>query len=289
MRAKFFIVGAGLLALAGILVLGSGCSDSSTNWTPGSETDFDYMMMQPQIDNVIDSAISSFNSAFDSYNLLPTDEEGDDVIIASYAPGGGDVDFTYEYNTNSGWHEIWVANETDYYAMYTRDSVQFRQDNQFVEEATYADYMNYIHNWVFETDNSLTDETYTNWTGRSQLVFTDMDQQFCELNGSNNSTIEWNYLSNDTTIEAQFECNVSYYDVTFGQVPSYGWASGCPVSGRMNFNVAQDYTVTVNDNPAEFSNTWTVRIVFNEGSANIWVTRGDFSWHYTRDLCTVID
>jgi hypothetical protein len=286
MRAKLFIAG----VLATILIMGFGCSDSSTTrWIEGSETDFDYMLVQPQINNVIDSAIASFNSAFDSYNLLPTDEGDDDVIIATYAPGGGDVNYTYNYYASTGWHEIWVAQETDYYAMYTRDSVQFRQDGDFVEQSSGADYMDYIHNWIFETDNGLTDETYANWTGRTQLVFTDLDQNFCELNGSGNAVINWNYISEDTTIAAEFESNVTYNDIVFGQVPSYGWVSGCPVSGQMNINFSQSYTITVDDTPSEFSHTWTISVTFDSGSASVHITRNNYTWNYTRDLCTVIN
>ena len=97
MRAKLFIAGAGLIALAGFLMLGTGCSDSTTSWTAGSETDYDYMLVQPQINHVIDSAVASFSSAFDSYNQMPTGDNDDDVIIANYAPGGGDVNYTYNY------------------------------------------------------------------------------------------------------------------------------------------------------------------------------------------------
>lgn len=286
MRAKLFIAG----VLATILIMGYGCSDSSsTNWISGSATDYDYQLVQPQINNVIDSAIASFNAAFDSYNLLPTDEDDDEIIIATYAPGGGDVDFTYNYYASTGWHEIWVAQETDNYAMYTRDSVQFRQDDEFVEEATYADYMNYIHNWVFETDNSLTDETYADWTGRSQLVYTDLDQDFCELNGSGNAVINWNYISEDTIIAAEFESGITYAHVVFSQVPSYGWASGCPVSGTMRFELTQSYTITVDDTPAEHSYTWIVKVTFDNGSASVRVTRDNVSWNFSRDLCTVVN
>ncbi len=289
MRAKLFIAGAGLIALAGFLILGTGCSDSTTNWTPGSETDFDYMLVQPQINNVIDSAVASFSSAFDSYNQMPTGDNDDDVIIGNYAPGGGDVNYTYNYYAGTGWHEIWVANEAEDFSMYVRDSVQFRDNGQFVEDASGADYMNYIHNWIFETDNSLTEETYADWTGRSQLQFTYLDQQTCNLDGSNHSVINWHYFATDTTIEAQFESNVTYSDIGFSQVPNYGWASGCPVSGTMNITMTQAYTLTVDDTPAEFNYDWNVRITFENGSAEIRVTHNNFSWQYTRDLCTVVN
>lgn len=285
MRAKLFIAG----VLATTLIMGFGCSDSTTNSTPGSETDFDYMMVQPQINSVIDSAIASFNGAFDSYNLLPTDEGDDDIIIATYAPGGGDVDFTYNYYPSTGWHEIWVAQETDDYAMYTRDSVQFRQDGEFIEEATGADYMDYIHNWLFETDDALTGETYADWTGRTQLVYTDLDEQLCQLNGSGSAVINWNYISEDTTIAAELESGITYEEVVFGQVPSYGWSSGCPISGEMRIDLTQNYTITIDDTPVEHSYTWSVKVVFSEGSASVRVTRNGVNWRYERDLCTIIN
>lgn len=289
MRAKLFVAGVGLMLLAAVLLSISGCSDSSTNWTAGSETDYDYLMVQDQIDIVIDSAIASFGSGFDSYNLLPTDEEDDDVIIATYAPGGGDVNFTYDYYSSTGWHEIWVANETDYYNMYVRDSVQFQLDDDFVEDALGADYMNYIHNWVYETDAYYQDETHFNWDGRTQLIYQKLDESLCELDGSNLSEFEWNYFADDTTIAAEFTADVSYRNIEFSPVPGYGWVSGCPVSGRMSGTFSQEYTITIDETPVEVSKEWKVTVNFEDGSAKVWITSGNNSWRYTRDICNVVE
>ncbi|UCD16403.1 MAG: hypothetical protein JSV44_08020, partial [Candidatus Zixiibacteriota bacterium] len=239
MRAKHFVPGLGLFALAAVMLFAFGCSDDPTSSrTAGSDTDPDYIMVQDQVNTFIDSTIQFFANSFDNYNVMP---DNDDDVQNHYSPMYPADIATYDYST--GWHVIYVTRSNDFFTDHITDSIQFRVDNEVVEESLGADYMHFIRNWDFVTGEAYTIYTHTNMEGVTDLVFTNLDQDRAFINGESSYLVEWNYISNDTTIAAQFEANIEVDNVGIDPVPTYGWASGCPSVGRIDMDITQTYTI----------------------------------------------
>ncbi|MBN2226442.1 MAG: hypothetical protein JW763_03675 [candidate division Zixibacteria bacterium] len=285
MRAKHFLPGMGLLALIAVMLFAFGCSDDSPtkSYTAGSDADPEYVMVQNQVNTFLDSTIQFFGNSFDNYNVMPND---DDEVENQYSPMYPTDTATYTYS--EGWHEIYVTRSNAFFTDHIRDSLQFQVNNDPVEDASGADYMRLIRHWDFVTGEAYTVYTHTDMEGSLDLEFEDLDTDLCMINGSNEITVTWNYISEDTTIEATFEIDITVDDIGIAPVPSYGWASGCPSSGTINYTIVQTYTIEVDEVSDPIEKTWTATVTWEDGTASVRVYCGNYRWTYTRDVCDVV-
>jgi len=284
MRAKQFLPGMGLLALVAVMLIAFGCSDDSPtkSYTAGSDTDPDFAMVQNQVNTFLDSTIQFFANSFDNYNVMPND---DDLVESQYSPMYPTDTATYTYD--GGWHEIYVTRSNSFFTDHIRDSLQFQINNDPVENASGADFMHLVRHWDYVTGEAYTVYTHTDMEGSLDLQFADLDTELCTINGVNDITVIWNYISGDTTIEATFEIEMTVDDISIAPVPTYGWASGCPTSGEIDFTVEQSYTIETDVVSDPIEKSWTVRVEWEDGVASVRVYWGDYRWTYTRDVCDV--
>ena len=94
----------GFAAVIGFSLLVIGCSgdSNSSNLTPGSLTDPNFVAVQNEVNNLVDSTVSYISEGLNNLLVLPGDT---DVIIVSYGPTPGDsvsADYVYE----NGWHIV---------------------------------------------------------------------------------------------------------------------------------------------------------------------------------------
>ncbi len=285
MRAKHFLPGMGLLALTAVMLFAFGCSDDSPtrSYTTGVDTDPEFVMVQNQVNTFLDSTIQFFGSSFDNYNVMPDDE---DQVENQYSPMYPTDTATYNYS--SGWHEIYVYRSNAFFTDSYRDSLQFVNGGQVVEEASGTDYMHLIRHWDYATGEAYTVCTHSGIEGSLDVEFEDLNTDLCVINGSNDITVEWNYITEDTTIEATFEIDMTVNEIGIEPVPSYGWASGCPSSGTISYTIVQTYTVEVDAVSDPVEKTWTATVTWEDGTASVRVYCGDYRWTYTRDVCDVV-
>jgi hypothetical protein len=285
MRAKVMIPGLGLLILFAVMFLAFGCSSDSSptsTKTAGSETDHDYLLVQGQIDVVLDSAIQFFSTGFDNYNLLPND---DDEVQAHYSPGDPSATTGYGYYPATGWYEFYVSRDNGVFTDHMTDSLLFKADNSVTANPGDADYMHYIHHWDFAS--KLTSQTYTDYDSSwVDLEFTDLDDTQAQLNGTAQLWMNWNYVSIDTTIDADYNVFVYFNDVGIDEVPTYGFVSGCPSEGQFSFAIYQSYTLDDGTTPVTVDNVrWNATVEFENGLATVRITNADSFWNYSRQVC----
>jgi len=282
MHPKHTFPGIGLLFLAAMVFLMVGCSDDnplpSTGTIDGSFEDPEFVLIQDQIDDFLSSTEEMFILGLDNISQLPTDTE---YIRNMYGPMGPDDIVEYDYV--GGWHVTYIAHFNPFADDYFRDSVQFRINATPVEDPDGLDWMQYIRYWGFS--NNQTEVTHTNKSGYLNFEFADLDQNVATVNGYSNSMIEWNYFSEDSTVEAVFDFEMEVADVTIGQVPTYGWISGCPFDGNASFTIEQAYSVDYGDTNEFWVRNWDVWVTFDYGVANVRITSENFVWNYQCEIC----
>lgn len=283
MYSKSTFPGIGLLIVAVTLLMAAGCSDDSTTLTggpvAGSENDPEYLVVKQQLNGYLDSTSEIFSTGLNNIYQLPTSP---DEIREQLSPMGPND--TAQYTYNGGWHVTYISQYFTYFSRYFRDSVQFQVDSTPVEESHDLDYMHYIRNWGYTSN--LTDTTHTNMYGYINIEFDDLDQDICSVNGANNVLVEWTCISNDSTIEAIFDMEVTVDDVTMNCSSNYGQVSGCPLGGRLTMTIDESYSVN-DGSSTDFSvRSWTVSVNFDDGVAGISVSSEGEVWSYTRQICT---
>lgn len=283
MHPKHTIPGIGLLILAVMVFLMVGCSDDdnplpSTGEVNGSLDDPEFTLIQEQIDEFLGDTEEMLIVGLENVYQLPTDTQ---YIHNMYGPMGPDD--IAEYTFADGWHITYVAHFNTYADDYFRDSVMFQINSDPVQEPDNLDWMQYIRHWGF-TSNQV-DVTHTNKSGYVNLEFENLDQEIATINGINNTLWQWNYISEDSTIEAVFDVEMNIVDVTVGQVPTYGWISGCPISGNVAMSIEQAYSVDYNDDDDFWVRNWNVWITFNDGVADVRINSENQVWNYQCDVC----
>jgi hypothetical protein len=155
-----------------------------------------------------------------------------------------------------------------------------------VENSTNLDYLHFIRRWGAEWN--VTSESYSNGYGRVEFVYENLDQDVAWLDGSNNILFEWYWNHNDTTVEATFDMQVTVSEVEVARVPNYGWTSGCPLSGEMLVDVDEAYWYDDGMVSDMRVYSWDVAVAFENGVADISVTRGNTVWNYSYHICNPV-
>ncbi len=284
MHPKHTIPGIGLLILAVMVFLMAGCSDDdnplpSTGEVNGSLDDPEFVLIQEQIDAFLGETEEMLILGLENTYQLPIDTE---YIRNIYGPMGPDD--IVEYNYADGWHVTYIAHFNSYANDYFRDSVMFQVNSQPVQDPDNLEWMQYIRHWGYTSN--LVDVTHTNKNGYVNLEFENLDQDIATINGVNNTLWEWNYYSNDSTIEAVYDVEMNIVELQVGQVPTYGWISGCPYGGNLAMSIEQAYSVNYGDDNDFWVRNWNVWITFDDGMADIRINSENEVWNYQCEFCS---
>ncbi len=281
MRPKYFIPGLSLVVLAAMLGFFAGCSkdNAPTNQvTEGSLTDPEFVPVQSQVNNYLDSSIQIFSAALDNSDRAPIDTQ---YVRGYYSPLGPNDTVTCAYV--NGWYVVYVAKGNTFLSFHTTDSIQFQKNSVVTENPLEMDYMHFIRSWDF--NSNLTTVTHTNIDGHVNLEFAGLDGEFAIVNGSKDYNVEWNYVGQDSSVVAIYNMDITVDSVTIYHSPGSGWPTTCPSSGALQANIAQSYTVTKGSISNTLTRNWVATVTINEGTATVKVEGLNKVWNYTRDFC----
>jgi hypothetical protein len=284
MRLRNDLPGFGLALLAAIVLMTAGCSSDKTTTpakgTEGSPTDPQFLLVQGQINNYLDSTKEVFSVGLENIYQLPTDTDQVQVI---HGPLGPDDTALYAYS--DGWHVTYVSRQNAYFNDFFRDSVQFQINSVPAEEPDGLDYLHFIRQWGYTSN--LTDQTHTDATGYINIEFAGLDEQTSTINGLNNILAEWKYISEDSIVTAIFDMDVTVTDVEIIKSDLYGWVSGCPHYGQLSMTVAQSYLVDYGSSDDFYVKDWEVLVEIEGGTADVRVSSDGLVWNYSHLICTV--
>jgi len=281
MRQKYLILGFSLIVLLAVSVYFAGCSkdDNPTNQvTEGSLTEPEFVPVQTQVNDFLDSTVQIFSDALDNSARAPIDTQ---YVRTYYSPLGPNDTVTCVYL--NGWYIVYVAKDNPYMSFHNNDSIQFQNNSVVVENPIEMDYMHFIRHWEFVS--KLTSVTHTSINGDVDLEFSGLDGQVATVNGNKNYNVEWNYLSNDTSIVALYDMVVTVDSVTIYHSAGSGWPTACPSGGTLQANIAQTLTVTEGSVSNTLTRNWVATVAINEGVASVRVEGLNKVWNYTVDFC----
>jgi len=252
MRAKCIMPGFGLLLLAVAFLVIAGCSSDDSN-TPAGVNLTEGSMTDPQFLHNIHGPMG------------PND--------------------TAQYAYANGWHVTYIAKYATNFNVHFRDSVQFRKNSVTIESPDSLDYLHYIRNWSLTSN--LTTQTHTNLSRQTNIIYSNLDSDTADINGTSNSDVEWNFISDDSTVSAVFDMDVTVSNVRVVRSNLYGWVSGCACDGSLSMVINEIYAATIGQNETEISRNWTVTIDIDGGVAEVTIISGNETWNYSYTICTL--
>ena len=268
----------GLAAVTGLSLLVIGCSgdSNSSNLTPGSLSDPNFVAVQNEVNNLIDSTVSYISLGLNNLLVLPGDT---DVIIVSYGPTPGDsvsADYVYE----NGWHIVsWTGNFSGKTTSF-KDSVQFldnlgqpQQDNDNTETLIYK------HRWVEITID--TTVSYTDYSGVVGLTLDNLGSGSATVNGSHSIDVSIKIVTVDSTVWRDISVEGTVSNLAIINVPG-GWLQNCPLSGTIGATANMTYT---KDSGNPVTSDWSFSIQFTDGLISVSAISGTTSWYYTGQVC----
>ena len=278
MRPHKALLVLGLVAVTGLSLLVSGCSSdsNSSNLTPGSLTDPNFVAVQNEVNNLIDSTVSYITEGLNNLLVLPGDT---DVIIVSYGPTPGDsvsADYVYE----NGWHIVtWTGNFSGKTTSF-KDSIQFldnsgqpQQDNNSTETLIYK------HRWAESTID--TTVSYTDYSGVVALTLDNLGSGSATVSGSHSIDVSIKIVTADSTVWRDISVEGTISNLAISEVPG-GWLQNCPSSGAIGATANMTYT---KDSGNPVTSDWSFSIQFTNGSISVGVISGTTSWSYTGQIC----
>ncbi len=278
MRPRKALLVFGLAAVTGLSLLVIGCSgdSNSSNLTPGSLSDPNFVAVQNEVNNLIDSTVSYISLGLNNLLVLPGDT---DVIIVSYGPTPGDsvsADYVYE----NGWHIVsWTGNFSGKTTSF-KDSIQFldnlgqpQQDNDNTETLIYK------HRWVEITID--TTVSYTDYSGVVALTLHNLGSGSATVNGSHSIDVSIKIVTVDSTVWRDISVEGTVSNLAIIDVPG-GWLQNCPLSGTIGATANMTYT---KDSSNPVTSDWSFSIQFTDGLISVSAISGTTSWYYTGQVC----
>jgi len=278
MRPRKALLVFGLAAVTGLSLLVIGCSgdSNSSNLTPGSLSDPNFVAVQNEVNNLIDSTVSYISLGLNNLLVLPGDT---DVIIVSYGPTPGDsvsADYAYE----NGWHIVsWTGNFSGKTTSF-KDSIQFldnlgqpQQDNNSTETLIYK------HRWVEITID--TTVSYTDYSGAVALTLDNLGSGSATVNGSHSIDVSIKIVTVDSTVWRDISVEGTVSNLAIINVPG-GWLQNCPLSGTIGAAANMTYT---KDSGNPVTSDWSFSIQFTDGLISVSAISGTTSWYYTGQVC----
>jgi len=279
MRSYKALVILGVAVMACTALAFWGCSDdnnNSTNW--GSLTDPEFVEVDAQVSEFVDSTLTFFAEGLGSIASLPTDGNVDPVQYGPGDPGATTDSLSVAYN--GGWHVIHLEyHASNGYAAYVHDSVQFIVGGQPSQEPAGLEQLQYRHMWTWNAPD--TTVTYRNLGGENAFTFSGLQTNQATVNGTNEVSSHAKYVSNDSTVSREVTVEGTLSNFKIDKTPA-GWAQGCPASGNATVNVTMTYQ---KDNNDPVVSTWAFTLSFNHGVTTVNATSQGQTWTYQRREC----
>ncbi len=268
----------GFAAVIGLSLLVIGCSgdSNSSNLTPGSLSDPNFVAVQIEVNNLVDSTVSYISSGLNNLSVLPGDT---DVVIVSYGPIPGDsvsADYVYE----GGWHIVsWTGSFSGKISSF-RDSIQF-QDNlgQPQQDNNNTETLIFKRRWsVSIIDTSV---SHTDYIGVANLTLDYLGSGNATVNGSHNVDVFIKTVTADSSVWRDISIEGTVSNMAIIETPG-GWQQNCPLSGTIGANANMSYT---KDIAAPVASDWSFSIQFANGSITVGAVSGTTSWSYSGQIC----
>ncbi len=279
MRSQKGLVFLGVIAL--VTAFGFwGCGDDDdsnpVNW--GSLEDPEFQAVNSQFEQFVDSTLTFFHEGLGSISNLPGDGTTDPIHYGPGDPGATTDSLSVSYN--GGWHIVHLSwhNATDYAAV-VNDSIQFIRDGVPSQEPADLEQLQYRHHWSWNAPD--TTVTHINGEGHLGISFTGLDTQEATVNGTQDFTWGWDFVSADSTVRRDINVDATLSDFTI-QKTQVGWAQGCPSAGLLSATVTMTYQ---KDDGAEVQSTWNFNVTFENGTTTTTVTSNGVTWTYSRQEC----
>ncbi|MDZ4723502.1 MAG: hypothetical protein SGI97_06325 [candidate division Zixibacteria bacterium] len=265
----------GLALLIVSVTVISGCGDDKNNpiETPLGFTDeAAYVAVTAEVGQSVDNLLGLINDGFES--ATPTSiEDLDDVL---YNPQPAD-----SVDTGGGWTVLFLSKLALGTTTIKIDSIQYLEGGNPQSNAVGADAVSYRH----ILQQNITDTTVSYRIGqiRSSVDITDLDTDMATVNGTKLFELSQKKVTGASTEWFDFDMDVTVSELMVSRGEG-NWNQGCPTSGTVQVNLEYTYDNLV---IAPVSTSWTIDVVFDNGSATVTVTRGEQSANYVTDFCTV--
>lgn len=278
MRPRKALLVFGLAAVTGLSLLVIGCSgdSNSSNMTRGSLSDPNFVAVQNEVNNLIDSTVSYISLGLKNLLVLPGDT---DVIIVAYGPTPGDS-VSADYVYVNGWHIVsWTGSFSGKTSSF-KDSIQFldslgqpQQDNNNTETLIYK------HRWAeISLDTTV---SYTDYSGVVALTLDNLVSGSATVNGFHSFDVSIKIVTIDSTVWRDISVEGTVSNLAIIDVPG-GWLQNCPLSGTIGATANMTYT---KDNGNPVTSNWSFSMKFTDGLISVNAISGTTSWYYTEQVC----
>lgn len=277
---KVALVLAGSL-LVGLLVVFAGCSSDDT--TTGSTVDYsnpEFLLVQQEVGNFVDSTLRCFESGLENIYQLATDTTIDPVQYGSVPPDYDSTRDSASATYADGWHVVYFAIHRNEYDAYLRDSIRFVKDGVPQQVASGLDSLLYKHQWAYTPFD--TTVTYRSYEGHAGFYFGGLDSDQATISGSDQWQVHSKFVSPDSTVWRDISLNATATDIKVNK-SLIGWNQGCPVRGSISASIQMIYQ---KDSAAPDTSNWTINLGFVNGNMSATVNDGSCAWTYNTQLCS---
>lgn len=273
MRSRKILLALGLIGALGVGLALSGCSSDDRPTPPVKIIDDQYTNVQSEIDDVVEEMIVLMAATMEMYES--NSQVTDTAVIADLRESSFDPDTVLN---SDNWYILISDQISAAFGLREIDSIMFTNDGATVEFAGEGNGIMLRH--IYEYANVDTDVTYTDYNTKGDLTFSGLNTDEATISGS------WSAFTIDQVVDGQAEirtftivAEVSNLVVAKGES---GWASGCPLSGSIDFTV--DLSYIDGDNPVAVS-AWDFMVTFADGEGSVSVSDGTVTADYANAYC----
>jgi len=284
-----------LTALTGVLLIALfvfyGCSNDKTTSTPtvtyGSIDDPEFVPVKTRIDSTLTIFIGDILVGFDNLYAYPDDTVS---VRAELTPPFVVPDGTAGVDTlialyDNGWYYVYATYTGNLYSARVTDSIQYQSNGTPVQDlSANIDFVHFINKWEFTAVNP--DITHTDFDGRNNFTYANLDQSVSTINGETVNNVEAVYIGVDTTMTNNFDFSFTAANVQVART-IHGWKASCPVAGTLDMTMTHTYSWTHADTQGSGSGEWTIQVTFDNGTATITASNGTSNWRYECEICQV--
>lgn len=266
-----------LMLLVSLTMFMVGCGDDDPTNTRGSLTDPQFMVVQDQVNEYVDSTMSFVMDGFKAMTGISTGGNIDPIYYGPVFPDSDNVSVTYV----GGWHVANVLKSRNEFQFSILDSVQFYTDGQVSQLGNNADTVYLRHQWEYV----MADTTVSNFgvNGFSNYDLRNLQGTEAFVDGSQDLEMHTKFVSADSTVWYGFTFSSETVDLVIPRT-SGGWTQSCPSSGTISATIEVVYQ---KDGETPITSNWDATISFNEGVMAVSIISGTTVWTYSTDYCIV--
>ena len=285
MRLENRVLVSGMTVLIGVMLLVvAGCGDDTSTPTTitGSLTNPEFVVVNAQLDDFVDSTIAFFENGLNTINGIADDG----VVIPQYAVSPEQQDSSVTSYSN-GWHVIQMTrterdqDQNGVWWTSLADSIQYRKNGVAQESYEGRDQLLYRHHWAYDVFD--TTVSHTGFLGNANYTFSNLLTSQATITGSRDFTANNKVVTVDSTIWRNLTFTADINNVTLRYFANTGWCN-CPTSGSISTTVEMVYN---KDDGDPVTTTWHATFAFSNGTMTASVTCGNTVWSYTSNQCSV--